>query len=215
MIAAICDPTTTRMFQRIAVLVMLLATPSCSRLESTDQAYPYTEMVIPIGATISAINPYGNVLITATSTTLRRYRWRDWDVAVGLVARLRRWYGSLGLYRASNKLFDWSKSGNLEEAQMHFPDERAAIRWLTAGQGTPPEVVWNDTGLAVDLGDVVSNNELDVDVFQVCIRGQKPKHLGGAIDGKVSITGEDGRPVSTLRCTNPGPVTNDVPSSTR
>ena len=193
----------------VIAIALLVVGPTCSRLESNDQVYPYTEMVIPIGDTVSAINPNGKIVVTAKSTTFRRYRWDDGDATSGLNPRPRRWYGSLGIYKVRNMFF--GQSANFEEAQIHFPDERSALRWLTAGQDPPLNVVWNKSGLMVGFDHTPAFNQIDVDVMQVCIRGRKPNHLSGAVDG-VTITGPDGRPVSTLPCANPGPVYNDGPS---
>jgi hypothetical protein len=126
---------------------------------------------------------------------------------------VRRWYGSLGIYAASATLvgLGWLEDANIEEAQIHFSDEAAALLWLTEGKGPPRRVVWNSSGLAVGYGEVSERNQLDVDVFQICIRGRKPTHLSGAAGG-VSIAGSDGRLTHTFPCTNPGPVDNTGPS---
>lgn len=199
---------------RYVAAVMLSALAGCSRLESADEVYPYTELVMPIGTTVTAVNPNGKIVITAKSKEFRRYRWRDRDATYGLSPRPRRWYGSLGSYAASATLIGlgWVEDANLEEMQMHFPDERAAVDWLTASQGPPRRVVWNSSGLAVGYGEVAERNQLDVDVIQICIRGRKPLHLKGSDDRNVTITGPDGRSTTTLPCVNPGPVDNTGPS---
>jgi hypothetical protein len=199
---------------RYVATATLLALASCSRLESTDQVYPYTELVMPIGTTVSAVNPNGTILVTATSTEFRRYRWRDREATWGMSPRPQRWYGSLGIYAASATLigFGWVEDANLEEAQFHFADERTAVDWLKASQGSPRRMVWNNAGLAVGYGEVEARNQLDVDVLQICIRGRKPTHLSGAVDRNVRITGPNGRSATTFRCTNPGPVNNNGPS---
>ncbi len=185
---------------------------SCARLESDDVLYPYTETVIPIGATVSATNSNGTILITATSPAFRRYRWRGRDVTYGLAPRSERWYGSLGIYSANAYLFGrwWSERGVFEEAQMHFPDDKSARRWLA--EQPPRWVSWTRSGLFVYYGEVAARDQLNADVLQICIHGRKPTHLDRANDRNITITGRDGRPVPTLPCRNPGRVNNDGPS---
>jgi hypothetical protein len=169
---------------------MLLALVSCSRLESTDEPYLYTELVMPVGTTVSAVNPNGKILIMATSIEFRRYRWRDRDATRGLSPRPSRRYGMLGIYTASATLSGPGRleDASLEESQMHFPDERTAVDFLRASQGPPRRFVWSRSGLAVGYGEVAERNQLDVAVRQICIRGRKPARLSGAA-GNVSITG--------------------------
>lgn len=202
--------TVQRLGRSAGLAAILLVAPSCVHRDSVESAYPYTEMVIPVGATVTAVNANGKMLITATSITRRRYRWDDRDGSYALIPRIHRWYGSLGLYVSSAPMQGpgWSIDGVLTEYQIHFADALSAGRWLTAGAESPERLVWNSTGLAVAFQELPSRGQLDVDVLQVCIRGKKPQHLSGADDRSISITGADGRPAHTLTCADPGTVNN-------
>lgn len=202
---------TVRLLQRLATLAVLLVAPSCVHREPEGFVFPYTERVIPVGATVAATTANGTMLITASSTTRRRYRWGNRDGSYALMPRVSRWYGSLGLYVSSAPMRGpgWSVDGVLTEYQIHFRDDLSAVRWLTANARSPDRLVWGSTGLSVAFIEIPSRGQLDVDVVQVCIRGKKPQHLSGADDRNISISGADGRPTHTLPCANPGPVNND------
>jgi hypothetical protein len=204
---------TARLLQRSAALVVLLIAPSCTNRSSDDPVYQYTESVIPVGATVTALTGNGRILISATATTGRTYRWgrsgrlRYARPAEKPVVRLLR---SIHCVRADA----WTGmvlERNPHGVSDHFVDERSALRWLTAGAESREQLVWSSTGLSVAFQEIPSRGQLDVDVRQVCIRGKKPKHLSGAHDRNISITGADGRPTRTL-C--PAPIQDQSTTTT-
>lgn len=177
-------------------------------MSDSDTVYPYTELVMPVGTTITVTNENGKASVVAVSPLHRRYRWRDRVATSGLRSRTFRFYGSLGAYKVNAEFigFLWLEQAQLSEFQIHFADAKDAQPWLAGSRGPPRHAVWNDAGLVADYSE--DDGQLTIDVVQVCIAGKKPTHLSGARNEDVSIVGADGKPGSTLPCRNPGRVDN-------
>jgi hypothetical protein len=68
----------------------------------------------------------------------------------------------------------------LQEGQQHFDSQEQALEWLQ-GLTWYPHVHRGD-GLVVGWGKCLSRSQLNVDVWQIYIRGEKPSRLPGGHD---------------------------------
>lgn len=171
-----------------AILLCFLCT-SCGILGIGLQ--PWTEHVLTDGVVITAETPEGPVRIAGKKGTKRIYSGDAWSKTRHLDPRDVRWYGSLGLYDAA---LSSSPHGRLllDEGRLFFDSTRDAVRYLRS-RAVP--LVYNNRGLAVGLkvaewpGKERKEPVRTVEVWQIYIKGEKPKSLPGAKDGAISVVG--------------------------
>jgi hypothetical protein len=140
---------------------------------------PSTEAVMSPGMKIT-VNSRGHVLtVGAEEGAVRTYTWSGATRRVRLAARTERWYGSLGLYQdADFKAVDGITRGVLQEGQMHFRSEDAAVEWLT-NPYNQKFLEYTKTGLAAGWYLTPLRQQINVDVWQIYIEGKKPSALRG------------------------------------
>jgi hypothetical protein len=104
--------------------------------------------------------------------------------------REERWYGSLGLcYPGPGhhwKEHNGITRGVVEEGQQHFDSVEAAMEWIA--QRTWMPFVYRNDGLMVGWGKVPGRYQLDVEVWQLMINGEKPASLPGATDEAIKVS---------------------------
>jgi hypothetical protein len=78
----------------------------------------------------------------------------------------------------------------VEEAQVHFENDAAAMSWL-ARYATiyPKDTVWTNDGLVVSWAVVPKRDQLNADVLQICVNGHRPKSLAHASEQQISMNG--------------------------
>ena len=143
------------------------------------------------GMSITATTKTGNITIFTGPGLKRTYTWEDASRSATLDPRKERWHGSLGAYFpgpgehwvAHNGI----TRGVLEEGQQHFESEKQALDWLREQSGYDP-TVYRDDGLVVSFGKDLTRRQLNVEVWQIFIRGAKPQKLPGSDDTKINVT---------------------------
>jgi hypothetical protein len=190
----------------VVLAVVALTASACS-------TPPIRESVVPTGATLTATVHGKPIAITAVSDDMRRYAWNGRDALIRLDHRGYRFYGRIGLFSASAGLPGRSPIDQavLDEAQLHFQNRAAMIKFIRRPRFLPYDFVWNRTGLLVAYGEIPARGQLSVSVYQACLRGKRPSGLPGGSDEAVRLSDAHGRPVTPLPCTNPGPTNNDTP----
>jgi hypothetical protein len=142
------------------------------------------EVVMPADSTIQATTKTGTIIIRAKKGLRRYYSFDGITRYVVMIPRPERWYGSLGLYYPGPG-FHWLPSHNgisrgvLEEGQRHFDSMEEAMKWLKEASQWYP-TVYRDDGLVVAYGKNLTRKQLNVDVWQVYINGQKPTKMEGS-----------------------------------
>ena len=148
------------------------------------------ELVMQPGMTITAETKTGSISVSAAPDLKRTYTWEGASRSVTLWPRKERWYGSLGAYypgpgehwREHNGI----TRGVLQEGQQHFESEQEALDWLRKQSGYYP-TVYRDDGLVVSFGKTLPRRQINVEVWQILIRGAKPQKLPGSDDSKISV----------------------------
>lgn len=142
------------------------------------------EIVMPPEARIEATTKTGTIVIQAGKGLKRYYNFDGVTRSVVMIPRPERWYGSLGLYYPGPG-FHWFPSHNgisrgvLEEGQRHFSSTDEAMKWLKEASQWYP-TVYRDDGLVVAYGKNLTRKQLNVDVWQFYINGQKPLKMDGS-----------------------------------
>ncbi len=190
-----------------AALILLSACGLCSCNSAHTEAAP-SEIVIPIGSTVTGPSNEGVLRVTAVTPKKRKYEWDHTSVTLDLWPRPYRWYGSLGMELPT--LPPWSEGSLshvvLNENQRHFHSIAAAIRDLASTNIDLPEdphfaTYWTADGLVVQFHFERARDFLALEawVAQYCINGEKPKNLPGATSA-VTLRDATGHRVSTLPC---------------
>ena len=167
------------------------------------------ELVLQDGATVIARSRSGgDILIRAKGELGRTYEWSGCSLRAHMRRRDSRWLGSLGIYDPAgsfgvlSEIFPrWFKCNGVsrtvvEEGQLHFPTKEKAENWLARYSKTSP-TVWSDDGLVVQWGFDLPREQINVDVWQLCIAGSRPAGLLPNDSGATLVLQIDGRPGST------------------
>jgi hypothetical protein len=148
-----------------------------------------------------------NVVVIAGDGIKRRYEWDHCGLDADMSARKERWLGVLGIYDPAGRLFLNPFAGChgisrtvVEEGQIHFADEGDANAWISQYRRSFASVVWTNDGLLVAWDIVPKRAQLNVDVYQLCIRGHRPLHLMGASDDAVQVSHRSGPDAARLAC---------------
>ena len=174
------------------VIWFFLSLPGCTRAKPVKN-----ETVMSPGMTITARTPTGIIAIRAGQGLTRSYTWEGATRSVEMWPRGERWYGSLGLYypgpgdhwREHNGI----TRGVLEEGQQHFKTTREALLWLRErsqewGSATPFPYVYTSSGLVVGWNKTLPRRQLNVEVWQIYVNGQKPVMLQGGQNRNIQVT---------------------------
>ncbi len=143
------------------------------------------------GMSITATTKTGTITLFAGPGFKRTYTWEGASRSARLDPRKERWLGSLGAYYPGPGEH-WPKHngisrGVLEEGQQHFDSEKQALDWLREQSGYDP-TVFRDDGLVVSFGKDLTRRQLNVEVWQIFIRGAKPQKLPGSDNSKIIVT---------------------------
>ncbi len=162
-------------------------------LLSTTRAYGGTELVMREGVTIEARKDNTSVKVTSGKGFDRTYEWGRCKLKSNMGARKQRWYGSMGIYDAAPS-FGFSFGGCdgisrtvVQEGQIHFDDMQFALKWIER-RPKSYKTVWANDGLLISWNIVPGRQQLNVDVWLMCINGKRPKQLVGAFDSGVSVS---------------------------
>ena len=146
------------------------------------------ELVLQDGTVVIARSQSGDIVIRAKGQLGRTYEWSGCSLRAHMRRRESRWLGSLGIYDpagslgALSEIFpSWFKCNGVsrtvvEEGQLHFPSKQEAQNWLARYSKTS-STVWSDDGLVVQWSFDLPREQINVDVWQVCIAGSRPAGL--------------------------------------
>jgi len=155
------------------------------------------ELVLQEGARLTATTSSGSISILAGRGVARTYRWNNCSLQSRMLPRASRWFGSLGVYDPSPgsvgpALFSRGCKGIsrtvVQEAQIHFSDPSAAEKWL-ARYAAIGSTVWSNDGLVVQWFLSPGREQLNADVWQVCVLNRQPTELAGATDSALQFVG--------------------------
>jgi hypothetical protein len=191
-------------------LVTIFGLCSCGNSAHTEAAP--SEIVLPIGATVTGPSNEGELRVTAVTPTKREYKWDHKNIAFDLWPRSQRLSGALGMGLPT--LPPWGGGGLshvvLDEFQLHFHSTAAVIRDLKKQNTDFPEephfaTYWTADGLVVQFHFERARDFLALEawVAQYCINGEKPKNLPGATSA-VTLRDANGQRISTLPCAHVG-----------
>lgn len=167
-----------------------------------------TELVLLPGERLRAVNRNGPVTVEAPDERSRILGWTGDNprpagfksqadpqrtVSVGLLAARTRSDGALGAIGCKRLAGNQEYTADFEEAQLNFAslgDFAFWRSWLTHG-ALYLDYVYRNDGLLVGYGlghDSGMSPMINVDLYQICIGGKKPRTLPGANDAAIALT---------------------------
>ena len=174
--------TVNRILRMVTSLTLWLTACSSTKIE-------VAESVMVPGSTIKATNAQGTLVIKAEEGFKRTYSTPHVQKTFQLFGRDKRWDGSLGMYRPFG---DRDLHAVLQEVQQHFNTTEEALAWLER-QKTWHDLRWTSDGLAVAWREQARPEDgfimLSTEVWQIYIRGRKPKSFPWASDKSIVFHG--------------------------
>ncbi len=130
---------------------------------------------------IKATNKNGTVSIDYIGPLKRRFRWDGHDEERILIPRESRWLGALGAYDPADAWIweVWKIRIVAEDSQLHFDSMSDIDKWLYQSSGVL-DWVYTDDGLVVGFAKNPSRRQVNIDVYQLYLKGEKPKKLKGS-----------------------------------
>lgn len=155
----------------------------------------FNEVVMCEGMRIVVERQDETLEISAQDDVRRSYATGGVDASFKLRPREARWYGSLGLYRASGNR---DVHAVLEEGHQYFASEQEALEWLK-WQDHRLHYLYNSSGLVVgwslqrNPSESGPQHALSVELWQFYIDGKKPVSLANANDDALRISYQSDR----------------------
>jgi len=143
--------------------------------------------VLSPGEAVIATNRFGTVRVSYVSGLKRRFEWDGHSRVVKMIPRSEPFLGELGLYEpADTWLFSLRTRLSVGEAVHNFGSYEEAYAFLRQSSAVLDWVYTSD-GLVVGFGRFDNRNQINIDLRQILINGQKPKALRGARDKMVQL----------------------------
>lgn len=145
------------------------------------------ELVLKEGANLTAKNGNLEIIISAGKGLDRTYTYGGCSLESDMRPRRSRWFGNMGIYdHAARFGISFGKSCDgisrtvVQEGQIHFRNENLANEWLQEKIKRQSQATFLTTfdGLVVEFyPPSIPRRQMNVDLWQVCINGKRPKAL--------------------------------------
>lgn len=169
------------------------AATTTSALQPRPAELSRTEFAMSPGETVTATTPSGTIAIRADGWLKRSYTWDGATRTLAMWPRDERWYGSLGAYFPGPGRH-WEPHNGItravvDEGQQHFGSAHDAVEWIHRYEKLALiPYAYTPEGLVVGWKTVPAREQLNVDVWQILVNGQKPKNLPGASSEAIRVT---------------------------
>ena len=146
------------------------------------------EAVLSPGQSVEATNKYGTIRVSYVSPIKRKYEWDGESQTVKMIARRQPFQGRFGLYEPADSWIPFSAKTRLvvEEAVRDFDNEEQLKAALIEGSAIM-DWVYTTNGLVIGFGKVPARRQINVDLLQFLLRGQKPSTLEGARPNSIRL----------------------------
>jgi hypothetical protein len=153
------------------------------------------ETVMLPGMIITAKNKSGTITISYVDPIRRNYKWDSGSRTVKMIVRKERFqhYGTigkgiLGLYEpAAVYFFSWKPRLVVQEAEKYFQSEEEVRSFLRSGSAIM-DPVFTEDGLVVGFSKIDGRgNQINVDVWQIFIKGEKAKNFFSEKNKAISV----------------------------
>ena len=157
------------------LLPALLMVVSCS-----DSKTPVAGAVLTPGQYVVAANKFGGVRISYVDAITRRYEWQNNSRVVTMKRRPEPFRGKVGMYNPNEGgLFDRKQRLLVQEHTINYETEKELYASLYEGSAVM-DWVYTEDGLVVGYGIFPDRDQVNLELFQILLRGKKPTGLRGA-----------------------------------
>jgi hypothetical protein len=169
----------------LVIAFALLAVAGCS---DPGDGVPVRGVALRPGEQIEATNKFGTVRISYVSPRERKYEWDGQARVLTMIPRPEPFMNELGLYDPAD-CFVLCRTPRLvvREAAHDFDTIDQIYSYLWAENATV-DWVYSGDGLAVGWARWPDREQVNIDVQQFTIHGQKPVALRGARNGAIRVT---------------------------
>ena len=145
--------------------------------------------VLSVDQSVEATNKFGRVKISYISPTKRKYEWDGRSKTINMIARHEPFQGRLGLYEpaGSFQLNPFEIRLVVQESGLDFGTEEQIYVFLKQSSAVM-DWVYTDDGLVVGFARVPARKQLNIDLWQIFLKGAKPTHLVGARSDQIAVT---------------------------
>lgn len=170
--------------------VMALVCACQTDCSEPPNAYVQGAVLRP-GQRVEATNKFGSVRISYVSPLKRKFAWDGESRTIKLIARPEPFLGESGLYDPAGCwviIVPLCRTPRLvvEEAGHDFKSYDEIYAFLVQGSAVMDWVYTSD-GLVVGFGRAPSRDQVNIEVRQLTIHGQKPIGLRGASNGNIRM----------------------------
>jgi len=147
--------------------------------------------VLSPGQSIEASNKNGKVRISYVTSVKRKYEWDGRAKIIKMIPRKEPFSGRLGLYQPASSwgLNPFEIRLVAQEAAINFDNEDQIYAFLRQSSDYM-DWVYTNNGLVVGFGRTPSRKQINIDLWQILLHGQKPNGLIGAKPEHIVVTGQ-------------------------
>lgn len=167
------------------VLVGLLCVAS---IKSYAANRPVKSTVLSPSQSVEATNKNGKVKISYVSSIKRKYEWDGRSRVVKMILREESFQGRSGLYDPADSwgLNPFEIRLVVEESTVDFDNEDQIYAFLRQSSNYMDWVYTSD-GLVVGFARTPARKQINIDLWQILLRGKKPNGLKGAKQNAIRL----------------------------
>ena len=144
--------------------------------------------VLHAGQTVSARNKFGSVRITYVDPYSRRFEWDGGSRVIRMRARPEPFQGRSGLYDPADSFgVNLQVRAVVEEGTVNLDSYDQLYAMLYEGSDIL-DWVYSPDGLVVGFGRNSTRDQINIDLYQLLVRGEKPHGLRGARPDLIRLT---------------------------
>lgn len=146
------------------------------------------DTVLLPGQSVTASNQSGTVRIVYVGPTTRTFEFNGKSTTIHETPRPKPWDGKLGIYDPADSFGPFPAIRIVcQESVLHFDDLDQAYAFLRSqiSMGW----VYSPDGLVVGFSRTPERRQVNVDLYQILIRGRKPHDLRGARPAAIHLEG--------------------------
>jgi len=172
-------------------LFTLFGLISVAACDHNPNVTPVRDAVLKSGETVEATNSNGKVKISYVTAQKRRYEWNGRSRVITMIPREEPFDGKLGLYEPADSwgFVFWKERLVVQESVINFANLNEVDAFLRQTKDYM-DWVYSSDGLVVGFGRTPARNQVNIDLWQLLLRGEKPKQLSGSKSDAIRISNQ-------------------------
>ena len=157
-------------------------------VNSCSENIPVRGNVLFPGQSVDVLNQSGRLRISFVSALKREYQWDGEARVVKMIARQEPFLGRLGLYDPADIVGFRPHETRLvaQESVLDFPNYDRAYAFINESSAEV-DFVYTSDGLAIGFDRVPARHQVNIDLWQILVKGKKPAGLVGAHNDSIHL----------------------------